>query len=338
MIKKEDIANISNKRINKIELVLGKGNAIVGKIIMRNFLKEFLDKGFLYHDIGKMIRKDRHVLHQWGKRYNLKPVKYTGFKKAILKLTLNKNKHNVKYGCYKKIDEGEYKVFYLYPTKNFAYVLGLILGDGYASHRQVYIRGGSYGFLDKIYPKIKEFGKYLGNKSTRIEYYDRNDKRVEREKSKSWKIFIQWSALAHFLNNKKLLKSSLKIMLNKKDLFNVFTAGFFDADGYLVYRKNKPERIGIDQSIKKWWFLIFYKKLEQNFTTAKNLRTRNYKIKQRGKLYTGINKSYTIRLMMSQWPKFVNEVIFPYCNKPIHLERALIFREHALKNKNRWRL
>lgn len=333
------ISKISDKNINEIEKIVGNDDVGIGSKIMKDFLSNLVNSGLSAFSVGKMIGKDRHVLHRWYKRYNIKIPKYEGFKKAILKTTQEKKRHEVVYGCYKKINGSQYRIYYVYPNTVFSYMLGLILGDGYADDRKLYITGGKpYDFLDAIYPIAKRLGRYLGDRKVKTKYFDKNDKETKREDPNTsyWRIYIYWSAFSHLIRNKEVLKETLFNIFKTRELFDSFTAGFFDADGYFVTRNKKPERIGIQQSKTKWWFPLFYSELKERYSTVINERTRNYKIKNRGKAYRGINESYVVRLKQSSWEEFINSIM-PYSKKPMYHKRAEWFKSYALKGKSWWR-
>lgn len=334
----ELISNLSNKNINDIEKIIGNGNARIGKKIMKEFLTKLVNSGLSSLSIGRMIGKDRHTLHKWYKRYNIKTPNYEGFKKAILKVTLDRKKHNVKYGCLKKVKGKLHRVYYLHPNTDFSYMLGLIMGDGNVDDRKIYITGGKpFDFLNSIYPIAKKFTKHLGDRKVKIKYFDKNGKEVERENPNTayWRLYIYWSALSHLIKNKEVLKETFKHIFQTQELFNSFTAGFFDADGYFVTRKKKPETIGIEQSKAKWWFLLFYNEFKEKYITTINERTRDYKIKNRGKIYKGVKSSYVVRLKMGSWEEFIDSIM-PYSKKPIYHKRAEWFKSHALKMRRRW--
>ncbi len=338
---RDDIIDLMSKyRINKVERVLGNGNKEKAHKIIRENLQRLYEIGYSSRQIAKMFNKDKGTILNWVNYYNINTLNFVGLKKSIIKLSFDESDHDASNGYFKKINGKVYRVFAIYPNPLFAYVIGLILGDGHPSYRQVYITGGkTYDFLDEVYPEIKKFCKYLGDRTTWIEYYDDQGRRIEKEKSKdkTWRIFIQWSALAHFINNREFFIDSLKSMLEKDELFNAFTAGFFDADGCFVYRNNRPNRIGIDQSLKKWWFPVYYRKFLEKYNCNVNIRKREYNIPHRNKVSSGINISYVISLRMSSWPSFIDDVVLPYCKKPKHRERSVIFREQALKSRGRWK-
>src|SRR3989338_10735578 len=258
MVKKseiEQLTNVSSKRINKIEKIIGK---------------------------------DRHVIHQWLLRYNIKRERFAGFKKAILRVSFNREEYDVKYGRYQKINNQLFRVYYTVPTELFSYIIGLIMGDGHIDERKIYIVGGikESSFADKVYSLIVELGKNLGNRKVDIHFY-KDDKITSRKEATSWRIYFYWSALANMFKTRECLEETFKSIWNNKKLFDAFTAGFFDTDGYFVTKNNKPERIGLEQSKGKWWFELFCDKLKEIYTVRINERTRNYKIKNRGKVYTG---------------------------------------------------
>ena len=85
----ESLRELSGKRINKIELLLGNGNNERGKEIMASLLETFTSKKFLSVEIGRLVNRDRHTIHKWYKRYNVKPIKYEGIKKSIIILFLH---------------------------------------------------------------------------------------------------------------------------------------------------------------------------------------------------------------------------------------------------------
>jgi len=325
-----------NKRINEIE-------KIVGADFIKTALIELANKGFTCNAISKMIGKERHIINKWYKRYKIIPFRYSGFKPFLLKVTLNKNEHNIKYGRYEKINNKEYKVFYVYPNPILAYVIGLILGDGHIDKRKIYITGGkptkSYTFLKSICKKISKVSKYLGNKTIRVKYYDKYDNEVKCNNSKIayWRLYIYWSALSHALKNKYILNEILTKIWSKKVLLNAFSAGLLDTDGYFTFRNKKPERIGIDQTIEKWWFPLFVSKFKEKYLVKMTRRSRRYRIEHRKRLYEGTSTSNVLELRMSSWPVFIDKVVLPYSNKPIHLRRAPIFKNHSINVSNRWR-
>ena len=128
-------SEISNKRINEIEVILGNRNREKGKQIIRRMLQQMVDEGFSGQTIGEMLRKNRHILYGWYKKYNIRISKYTGFKKGVLLMTSNKKQHNVVQSKYKKINGSIQRAYYIYPTTTFAYFIGLILGDGHRDSR-----------------------------------------------------------------------------------------------------------------------------------------------------------------------------------------------------------
>ena len=144
-------------------------------------------------------------------------------------------------------------------------------------------------------------------------------------------IYIYWSALSHTLNNRKTLTKTLKIIWNDPKLLDTFTAGLFDADGYFILRHKKPDRIGIEQSKKKWWFPLFCKILGQRYLVKIRERTRKYKIIQRHKVYEGINTHIIVNFRRTSWLSFIDNIVLAYCKKPRHLKRASKFKDYAIK-------
>jgi len=327
-------------RINKIEHIVGGGDSKRGFRVMRSILTELAKEGFTSSAIGKIIGKERQVIRGWYKRYKVRPVEYQGFKAALLEVCFDKKRVDVKFGRYLKINNKFYRVYYTYPNELFSYVIGLILGDGHVDKRKIYVVGGKpYKFLDAIYPKIVEFGKYLGNRTVKVRYYDIEDNEVSRDNkyAKYWRIYIYWSALANMFRDRHVLKEILDAVWSKSNLLNAFSAGLLDTDGYFVFRNKKPERIGIDQKADKRWFPLFVDRLGKVYLVRMTRRARKYRIEHRKKVYRGVSIANNLRVMMSSWSPFVDKVVLPYCNKPIHLERATIFKEHSLRMKRRWR-
>jgi hypothetical protein len=329
---------IYKHNINKVEKLLGNGNKEIGFNIMKSFLQPYYIKGYSSQTISKVLNKERHLLNNWAKRYNLIKFKHTGIKSAIINLCFNEEDHNINQAYYKICEDKTYKFYNVKATENFCYILGLILGDGNSDSRKIYISGGPYEFLDNIYPRIVELADYLGNRTISIKYYTKEDKKVDRNNTNAsyWRIYIYWSALANFFNNKYILEKSLNNIITKPNLANSLIAGLFDADGYFTYSNKKPVRIGIGQVDKKWWFEIICKYLENQYNVSKSKRTRKYIIKRKNKEYKGISRSTIIELKQSSWPKFIDNVIINYSNKNKHLKRAQIFRTHAIKNKRWW--
>lgn len=332
------LSKISNKGINEIEKIISNGDSALGSKLMKDFLTKLISSGLSSMSIGKMIGKDRHVLYKWYKRYKIDAPKYDGFKKAILKTTLDQKRHDVLYSYSEKVNGKPYRVYYIYPNIVFSYMLGLTLGDGHADDRKIYIAGGKpYNFLDSIYPIAIQFGEYLGNRKVKIKYFDKKDKETERENPNAtyWRIYIYWSALSHFIRNKEALKEALVQIFQTQELFNSFAAGLFDADGYFVIKHKKPVRIGIQQSKTRWWFPSFYNELKKRYSAVISERKRAYKIENRGKVYEGINVSYLVEFKMSSWGNFINSIMI-YSKKPIYHERSEWFKSHALKMRGRW--
>ncbi|NYZ76215.1 hypothetical protein H0N98_03110 [Candidatus Micrarchaeota archaeon] len=335
----EEIKKNRMVRINKIECIVGDDNGRRGFRIIKSVLNDLVEEGFTSNAIGQMVGKDRHVIHRWYKHYKIKPFEYTGFKPALLRVSFDKKMTDTRFGRYLKINNKFYRVYYVYPDELFCYVIGLILGDGHVDERKIYIVGGEpHKFLDATYPKIVKFGKYLGNRSVKAKYYDIEDNEVNRgdRDAKYWRIYIYWSALANTFRNKYVLKEVLNAIWSKSDLLNAFSAGLFDTDGYFTFKNKKPERIGIDQTVEKWWFPLFVNRLSKVYLVRMTRRARKYRIEHRKKVYSGVSTSNNLRVMMSSWSPFVDKVVLPYCTKPIHLERAPIFKEHSLRMKRRW--
>jgi len=333
------IRNLSNNRISEIESYLGNGDMEKGRKVMVSLLKALIEENFLSQEIGKMTNRDRHTIHNWYKRYRIKPIEYLGFKKSIIILTTDEKEHEINHTRYEDVNNEKYRTYYVYPTKGFAYLVGLLLGDGHADKRKVYLVGGRpYKFLDKIYPIIKELTEYLGERSTKIIYYTKDDIEVDRRNSEVsyWRIYIYWSALSNFFRNKKLLKNSLQIIWSNEKLFNFFTAGLFDTDGYFTEKYGKPERIELEQSNKRWWFPLYCEELKRRYDTTFSERKRKYKIIKKGKLYQGVSESSIIGLKKSSWPAFMDNIIKPCSNKVWYENKGELFKAHALKNQKRW--
>jgi len=335
----EKIKKNSGIRINKMECIVGEGNAKRGFRMIKKTLSNLVKEGFTYNAISQMIGKERHVIHRWYKRYKIKPLKYRGFKPALLKVSFVKKSIDTEFGRYLKVGSRSYRVYYVYPDELFSYVTGLILGDGHVDSRKIYIVGGKpYEFLDAIYPRIVEFGKHLGNRTVRVRYYSIKDNEVSRgnKNAKYWRIYIYWSALANMFRDRHSLREILDAIWSRPNLLNAFSAGLLDTDGYFTFRNKKPERIGIDQTTKKWWFPLFVARLSRVYMVRMTHRAREYRIQHRNKIYKGVSTTNTLTLMMSSWSPFVDKVVMPYCNKPIHLERAPVFKEHSLRMRRRW--
>ena len=66
------------KRITVIEKIIGSGNAKHGASIIKKLLKDLSKSGFSSATIGKILDKDRHVIHKWYRRYGLKTLRYKG--------------------------------------------------------------------------------------------------------------------------------------------------------------------------------------------------------------------------------------------------------------------
>jgi len=328
----EILRKLSNKRIDYLEKAIEKNR-------IKELLQYLINENFLSNEIGNMIGRDRHALHKWYKRYDIKPLNYEGNKKSILILTDKKEKHETKYGRYEKIDGKYYRTYYIYPTEEFAYLIGLILGDGSVDNCKIYIVGGKpYEFLDKTYKRIGKIVDYLGDRSIKILYFTQEDKETKRADSNVsyWRIYIYWSALCNLFKNKFVLQESLMKIWSKDNLFNAFTAGLFDSDGYFVMNRGKPNRIGIEQSNKKEWFSLYCNHLILKYDVWKGKRKRNYKIIQRNKEYTGVLDCTMLTIKMSSWNKFIDNIIKPYCNKISYIENGDLFKEHALKVKSYW--
>ena len=176
----------------------------------------------------------------------------------------------------------------------------------------------------------------MGNRTVKVEYLTINDERIERgdPRVKYWRIYLYWSALLHSLNNKKILKQTLEKIWKTEELFHAFTAGIFDTEGYFVTKYNKPERIGIEQSKKKWWFYPFCRKLQEKYDININDRKRNYCINQRGKIYKGISDNYLVYIKTRSWEEFINNLLV-YTNKELYHQRAEWFKDRALKIKRK---
>lgn len=340
IMNKEILNFIANNRINQIEIFLGSGDRNLGAKRLKDFLSESASHGLMPATMAKIMGKDRHVLHQWYRRYNISGPDYNGFKKSIIFLEPDPEKHSPQYSNYIQLEDKTYRGFYIYPTPLLAYFVGLILGDGSVDSRKLYITGGgSYGFLDSFYMKALEFAKYLGNRKVLIKYYDEFDREIPRNKNGStWRVYFYWSALSNLFRNKRVLETSLEKIWNDPELFDAFTAGLFDADGYFVLKKGIPERIGIEQRQNKLWFNNFVKRLETKYSIRIHKRTRKYSItKPNGKVYRGTTNANIVRFTMRSWPEFIDNAILKFSNKPKHRERALLFKEKALGSKNRWR-
>jgi len=318
------LRKISDKRINKIEKIIGNGNPQRGSKKIKELLHDFVKFGFTPAITGKMLNKDRHVIYDWFQRYNLKYSNYSGDKPSLLKITLLKEGNNLKFPRIEKIDEKLYKVYYIYPNNFFVYLLGVIFGDGCVDKRKIYISGKSYKFLNSLRKKIKEsnLSEIITPKLRCVDSY--------------WRLYIYWSALTRTLNNKSISNELLRRIWSLPNLFNSFTAGLMDTDGYFVYRKGKPERIELGQTVDKWWFPLFIEKLKQNFLIKCYERARHYKIENNGKIYTDISKSINVNWYMSSWTKLIDEIILPFCINPDRLEKALIFKQHSIETKNRF--
>jgi len=330
-----------NRRITTIEKILGAGNAKRGARIIKKLLAKLSSKGFSSQAIGKILGKDRHVIHDWLRRYELEPLPIKGAKPSLLKITFVREGHDVNFGRYEKINGKFYRVFYVYPTQLFAYMIGLILGDGNVDDRKIHITGGKpFHFLDSIFPKTVEFGKYLGGRSIKVKYFNEEDNELSREHPNVtyWRLYIYWSALSRLLNNKKFLKGTLERIWSSQRLLKPFMAGFFDADGYFTKKHEKPVRIGFEQTKDKWWFPLLCNKLKSMYSVWASERTRDYEIEQRGKVYTGTATFNIAILRMSSWVPFIDEIVIPFCRKPIHRRRAPIFKDHALNVKDKWKL
>ncbi len=335
------IRKFPDKRINYLEQVLGEGDTFKGQVIISSLLKFFINKGFLPSEIGKIFNRDRHTIHEWCKRYEIELAKYEGFKKSIFTLTTDKGMHEVNHPIYGKVNDETYRIYQVHLNPQLAYFIGLILGDGHADDRKVYLVGGKpYDFLDKIYPLVEEVVNYLGKRSIKVLYYTNDDDEVERDSPNAsyWRIYIYWSALSNFFRNKELLRSSLQIIWSNEELFNSFTAGLFDTDGYFTEKYGKPERIELEQSNKKWWFPDYCQELKKRYDTTQGTRKRKYKIIRRGKVYSGLSESTRIGLKQSSWPSFIEDVIEPYSNKILYENKKELFKNHALNNKNRWHI
>ena len=330
-----------NLNINKIEKVIGYGNSGKGAEKIKEVLQNFTDFGYSPATVGRIIGKERHVIYSWYRRYNLKYLSDSGDKPSLLKISFSKNENHNKLPRLEKIDGKLHKVYYIYPNDVFAYFIGVILGDGSIDSREIYIAGGlPYNFLDNLCGKAQKLSKYLGNITIKVKYFDSKDNEIHRSDSNIsfWRLYIYCSALAHSLKNKNILRETLDRIWSSSKLLNSFTAGLFDADGYLVHRKGKPETIGLGQTVDKWWFPLLSERLKKEFLIKCSKRTRPYEIKNRGKIYTGISKSFIIEWYMSSWPKFINKVILPFCINPDKLGRAHSFKMHAIKMKNRLRV
>ncbi|MFH1977768.1 MAG: hypothetical protein ABIJ92_00390 [Candidatus Aenigmatarchaeota archaeon] len=339
LFDKRTIFFIKNHRINQIERFLGNGTQKLGKGKMKKVLRKAASDGLTPATIGRLLGKNRHVLHQWYKRYELKSAYYKGFKKSIIITTLDIEKHEVKHTRYNKMSNDFFRAFYVNVNPLFAYFIGLILGDGHVDNRKIYVAGGgSYDFLDRIYPKALQLGKYLGDRKVLVKYYDKRDRELDRKHKdvSAWRIYFYWSAFSNLFKNKKVFRITLETIWSIPLLDNAFTAGFFDADGYFILRKGAPDRIGVEQTEGKSWFNSFIEHLNKKYSIRVNTRIRKYKItKNNGMVYTGISKSTLLRFTMKSWPKFIDDVILPYCNKPIHINRALYFKDHSLKTRVR---
>jgi len=338
----EKLSSLSKiHRINVVEKILGGGDPHLGKLAIKQFFESLTKQNFLANEIGNMIGKDRHVIQSWLKGYNVKTIPYKGNKKSTIILTLDKKNHQIKHARYETIKNTVYRTFYVYPDKEFAYIIGLVLGDGHPDDCKTYIVGGKpYIFLDRIYPIIKEVMQKLGNRATKIIYYTKEDKELGRNDPNVsyWRIYIYWSAFTHLFEDKELLKDTLLKIWSRKDLFNSFSAGIFDTDGYFAIKNNVPTRIALDQTVKKLWFPLYCEELKNKYNVSLGKRIRNYKILNRGKIYVGISESNFIILKESSWGSFINDILKPYSNKQIYRERNDLFIEHALKNQNRWKL
>lgn len=334
----EKIRENRNLKISEIEKLVGHGDSQKGAGKIKKLLKEFANVSLSPATIAKLLDKDRHIIPNWYRRYNIKYIGGKGDKPRLLKVTLSENKNNIKLPILEKINGKLYKVYYLYPNDLFAYFLGVILGDGSSDSRKIYITGGSHEkkFLNILYKKAQKLSKYLGNVSIKIRYFNDTQGINDRDIS-FWRLYVYCSALAHSLKNKNILKEILEKIWSLPNLFNSFTAGLLDTDGYFVYRKNKPERIELGQTIDKWWFPLFLRKLEQKFLIKRFIRNREYEIKNRGKVYKGVSKTLIINWYMSSWPKFIDNVL-PLCLNPHRVEDAFIFKQHALDMQNRLRI
>lgn len=133
----------------------------------------------------------------------------------------------------------------LAPSKDMAYILGVVYGDGYTTYHggawQIGLHTASRAFAESFRKALVKIGLHP---SRVYEYIEPT--RVHRIKTTVYRTSCYSNKFAEFINSLSFYQLSL--LLNKESLKWAFLRGFFESEGYARVREQNRTEIAFSNT------------------------------------------------------------------------------------------
>jgi len=193
----------------------------------------YLDKGLSAIEIGKIKNCSERNIRYWMEKFGIPRRQYP----EAQKLRYLKNP-----------DKGRLKID-LKPSKDLAYILGVLLGDGWVSKKKG-IGRYSGNYLIGLGVTSKEFAQNFREKLRKIGLNPFIYKRELNKQNPRWKdqYIVEGTSKEFYLWYKKLSLIDLKEIIGGFE--TDFIQGFYESEGSLGYRTKNNWRLNIYNSNK----------------------------------------------------------------------------------------
>jgi len=308
-----------------------------GREEMKKMMK-WLYERLTSYEVGNMLCRSAYTITVWLSGYEIprRPPKklYEVFEIVPRKAWLVPYPKIVEYEVEPRVMRSV-KPYTILPSKELAYLFGLIFTDGSPHANAVRITGVKlpkyeWEFCDAVYEIAEKVAPELAIDekipTVSLYYRDEKGKATTREKGYKWIIYIYSTALSHTLYLPKWRERLIDVMTEPRFL-SPFLAGVWDGDGSYAYEKKKPSRVLLHQAEKEvWWLKRVRESLEELETALPGPHEGEYKFVQDGKVYRGKGMFYTLHIKKASWADFIR-LIDLYQRHPGKKESAKEFLE-----------